>query len=149
MARAMVRLVPSARWSMRWVQDSVATPFHLKGRKLNLIEEDDAPHEIADAPLMEEKETEESKTKLEADLGQEEAKIMIGARHAPITEDVSAPSVTGVPAIEGDPSRGAEPTKTQKEIDRELKEVQQTAERARKAAEREASRQEAKEVDSN
>jgi hypothetical protein len=100
---------------------------------------------LKEGQLMEEKETEESKTKLEADLGQEEAKLMVGARHAPITEDVSAPSVTGVPAIEGDPSRGAEPTKTQKEIDRELKEVQQTAERARKAAEREASKQEAKE----
>ena len=51
-ARAMVRLVPSARWSTRYVENLIATPFNLKIKKLELIEEHEDPHANADAPKV-------------------------------------------------------------------------------------------------
>ena len=55
-SRAMVRLIPSARWSIKWVEPLVATPSNPKGRKdtYDHIEEGLEPHQMADAPAMEE-----------------------------------------------------------------------------------------------
>lgn len=102
---------------------------------------------LKEGQVVEEKATEESKTKLEADLGQEEAKLMIRARHTPISDAVATPSVVNVATAGPSQIGGGEPiAKTQKQLDRELKEQQQAADKARRAAERDAAKQDAREL---